>query len=99
MQNLASVHTDIAYLDDLDLLDEISVIRTRVDVDSFITCNAHGDDPLPVYFELMGRRVFLGVLFPSGVIASDDWERDMLAASIPECLVTSTFSWLADRAL
>lgn len=90
---------DTARAYDLDLdLDDISGIRSRVDVASFIDCG-QSDEPTPVYFELMGRRFFLGVRFERDVIVADDWDVDMLAAGVPECMIASTFSWLAQRSI
>lgn len=82
----------------LDDFDDDSGIRTRIDVDRFIVGSTTAD-PAPVYFELMGKRVYLGVQFPMGIVVDDAWEDDMNAADVPECMVLSTYCWLSARAI
>lgn len=79
-------------------LDEVTGIRLQLDVERLIHW-ASGPEPSPVYFLLLGRRFFLGVRFPTGIIASLGWETDLRDAGVPECLIAGASRWLEGRAL
>lgn len=83
-----------------DSYDEISGVRERTDVATFIHCG-RGDEPGPVYVAppLGERSYYVGVRFPLGIVVDGDWEAKMIADGIGLDVIESTWAWLVQRAL